>query len=589
VVIFEDLRYNIIDSGVIDMKTEDNHNRSVELLSDFFKIFIDKYKDTPNSKLKILYSKKSVFLGETSPFEGMNHLTYNIGQGEPDDSFDLIFATPSFTPLFNDQLINSLTNLKETGVSFVILPRWERTLARPMLREKLKEKNLYVNAVIQLPDRFLSPDAGIVSTLAVITRKNSEEALFAEFEDWHGNTFGQFEHLIDSIISNILVEWSDESLGFEEIEIDEHSESLGNDAYDLWHGVYANHEEFRGFIYWKLEDELNKVNSDYRKFSRLELGMMCSDISYVNAKEIVHDENPNCLFMPLKSNDNVFMADGPVEFEELHAKLIVKPHIIKPEYLCTYLNSQLGKMTIDSMKYWVKFSGPPTKNGLRTRDIQKLEVRLPEIEIQNKLSTRVSKINTIHKMVSKIKSDIELHPLTSKDIDKIDDILRSINDFTIEDRLKNIINLGEGKRIEFKESLSLDKKTKTKNKVLEHSCLKTIAAFLNSEGGDLLIGVSDKKEIIGLEEEIEKFHKTNDKFLLHLKNLIQRSIGEKFYAYVDYDLIKIENKYITHVNVKESDSEVFLDGDEFFVRSNPSTDRLEGQRMIDYVKRRFQS
>ena len=76
---------------------------------------------------------------------------------------------------------------------------------------------------------------------------------------------------------------------------------------------------------------------------------------------------------------------------------------------------------------------------------------------------------------------------------------------------------------------------------------------------------------------------------LHLKNLIQRSIGEKFYAYVDYDLIEIENKYITHVNVAKSDSEVFLDGNEFFVRSNPSTDKLEGKKMIDYVKRRFQS
>jgi hypothetical protein len=571
------------------MKTaEDNRKQSVELLSDFFKIFIDKYKNTSSSKLKILYSKKSSFLGKTSPFQGISHLTYELDHGNPDESFDLIFATPYYPngTLDFDPLIDTLSNLKETGVSFAILPRWERTLAK-YNREKLKEKNLYVNAVIQLPRGFFPPVQGMVSTLVVITKKNSKEALFAEFEDWHGNTFRQFEHIIDTIINYVLLEPPEYDWG-QEIETKEYLESL-DPAHSLFHGIFADLEAFRGFDYWRLENELSRINSDYRNFSRLELGMICSEITYVKTKEKIHDENPNSLFMPLMSNDNVFMEDGPIEFEEIHAKLIVKPHIIKPEYLCTYLNSKLGKITIDATKYSSKFRGPPTKNGLRLSDIKKLEVRLPEIEIQNKLSARVSKVNTIHKMVSKIKSDIELHPLTSKDIDKIDGILKSINDFTIEDKLKNIINLGEGKKIEFKESLSLDKKTKIKNKQLEHSCLKTIAAFLNSEGGDLLIGVSDEKEIIGLEDEIEKFHKTNDKFLLHLKNLIQRSIGEKFYAYVDYDLIEMENKYITHVNVAKSDSEVFLDGKEFFVRSNPSTDKLEGKKMIDYVKRRFQS
>ena len=44
---------------------------------------------------------------------------------------------------------------------------------------------------------------------------------------------------------------------------------------------------------------------------------------------------------------------------------------------------------------------------------------------------------------------------------------------------------------------------------METACLKTICGFLNSNGGTLLIGVSDKGEIIGLSEEIELFHKKN--------------------------------------------------------------------------------
>ena len=74
------------------------------------------------------------------------------------------------------------------------------------LWKKLKEKNLYVNAVIQLPRGFFPPVQGMISTLVVITKINSKEALFAEFEDWHGNAFRQFEHIIDTIINYVLLE-----------------------------------------------------------------------------------------------------------------------------------------------------------------------------------------------------------------------------------------------------------------------------------------------------------------------------------------------------------------------------------------------
>ena len=117
--------------------------------------------------------------------------------------------------------------------------------------------------------------------------------------------------------------------------------------------------------------------------------------------------------------------------------------------------------------------------------------------------------------------------------------------------------------------------------------MKTIVAFLNSDGGTLLIGVADNQKIVGVEDEIEKFHKDNDKFLLHLKNLIKRSIGQEFYTLIDTNLIKIESKLVAVVDVVPSDTEVYLDGKEFFVRSNPSTDKLEGRKLVEYIKRRF--
>ena len=95
--------------------------------------------------------------------------------------------------------------------------------------------------------------------------------------------------------------------------------------------------------------------------------------------------------------------------------------------------------------------------------------------------------------------------------------------------LKKISN-GESKNCEFKESLSLDVRQSQSNKsyqpkkesYIELAVLKTIAGFLNTDGGELFIGVSDDSKVLGIENELIKLHKSSkDKFQLHLKTLIK--------------------------------------------------------------------
>ena len=69
-------------------------------------------------------------------------------------------------------------------------------------------------------------------------------------------------------------------------------------------------------------------------------------------------------------------------------------------------------------------------------------------------------------------------------------------------------------------------KKQTKEHYIEDEALKTVVAFLNSDGGDLLIGVKDDGSITGTEKEMKKFYNaTPDKYLLHLNNLIKHKIG----------------------------------------------------------------
>ena len=57
---------------------------------------------------------------------------------------------------------------------------------------------------------------------------------------------------------------------------------------------------------------------------------------------------------------------------------------------------------------------------------------------------------------------------------------------------------------EFKETFEFNKHTNgNRDSRLVDSCIKTIGAFLNSDGGDLLVGVSDDRQVIGIDRDIK--------------------------------------------------------------------------------------
>jgi predicted HTH transcriptional regulator len=66
-----------------------------------------------------------------------------------------------------------------------------------------------------------------------------------------------------------------------------------------------------------------------------------------------------------------------------------------------------------------------------------------------------------------------------------------MNSSEIEERLLELLAEGEGPTVEFKSSFRYDFKASRVNKELTKAVVKTLAAFLNSRGGTLLIGIDD--------------------------------------------------------------------------------------------------
>ena len=93
-----------------------------------------------------------------------------------------------------------------------------------------------------------------------------------------------------------------------------------------------------------------------------------------------------------------------------------------------------------------------------------------------------------------------------------------------------LIKQGESKTLEFKSTLRWNFKEDRKDNRMTFAALKTIAAFLNTEGGDLLIGVADDRSVVGIERDRLD---NADKFMLHLVQLGRNALDDRAGTCVD--------------------------------------------------------
>lgn len=159
-----------------------------------------------------------------------------------------------------------------------------------------------------------------------------------------------------------------------------------------------------------------------------------------------------------------------------------------------------------------------------------------------------------------------------------------------EKQIAGIIKAGEGDMIEFKSTLRWDIRAGKTNPAIEHSCLKTISAFLNSSGGILLIGVRDDGSIEGIETDRLP---NEDKFLLHLWTLIRNCLGKDFSPYIQTRLEKTCEKTVCIVSCQPSSRPAFLRqsgfDEEMYIRVGPSSNALSISEALKYIEDHFQT
>ena len=147
----------------------------------------------------------------------------------------------------------------------------------------------------------------------------------------------------------------------------------------------------------------------------------------------------------------------------------------------------------------------------------------------------------------------------------------------------------EGDNAEFKSTFEWCIRQGKKDKGLQKSVLKTIAAFLNSSGGMLAIGVEDDKSIYGLDADYALLSKPDKRewFEQKLVTAITNSIGAEFTNCYTAAYEVHEGKDVMVVTVHERGPvPAYLDigqDSEFYVRTGRKTIALTARDMGKYI------
>ncbi len=157
---------------------------------------------------------------------------------------------------------------------------------------------------------------------------------------------------------------------------------------------------------------------------------------------------------------------------------------------------------------------------------------------------------------------------------------------------EELIKRGRSKTLEFRPSLRSSPREGRTDDDVTYAVLETIAAFLNTEGGDLLIGVAEDGAVVGVESD---GFESDDRFVLHLAQVVRNALGDRAGTCIDPRIQIVKGKAVCVVSCQRSPEPVFLkregtndapEGD-FFVRSGPSTVKLTPERARGYIRTRF--
>lgn len=533
-------------------------NKGQIQIGQFLRVFSETLGLKKTALLSLSSFEKSVDKGQMQFDETLTGLNK-----EYEKEFDMVFADLPFgmkpEPFIYDEnrkvnqnwnlLTKGLEKINPNGTLFAVIePRVYFSKPGKDFLVALETKGYFANLFLNAPEKLFQPQTAFNPVVIGFQSHKTDKLFIAEI----GNVNPE-------LIANNFREYK--------------SDNIQN-------GKWVDRNKFVTFQKAKIENEISGLQTQYKDYRHYRLSDVAISINLIREK---FNDLPNSVYIPKEGTSKVVSSINDVQIKHQYIfQIQLDPELVLSEYLALFYESDLGQLILSSLS---TDSFIPIIPSITKSSIEDSQLAIPPITEQKILILTNKKLEELQDTVNELKSELSLNPKSANTIlEKFDSIVSPLKKLSYEDEILSLIRKGENKKTEFKQTFSKNIHTSKKDKEIEKSSLKNIVGFLNAEGGTLLIGVADNGEITGVEDD---FFKSNDKYLLNFKNALNTKIGSEFYPLIDFDLFQVLDKHVLRVDCKPSQKACFYDGNEFYVRTNPATDKLEGRQLIEYVKRRF--
>lgn len=160
--------------------------------------------------------------------------------------------------------------------------------------------------------------------------------------------------------------------------------------------------------------------------------------------------------------------------------------------------------------------------------------------------------------------------------------------------LAELIATGESAKVEFKSTARVNLHTGSRDAAIELVIAKTIAGFLNAEGGTLVIGVDDTGMPLGLDRDLKLMKQPDhDRYELWLNDYLETTLGKPALTFVATRFESVDGIDVVGIDVSPAEAPVFLNEPgsqrtaDFYVRMGNSTRKLLTDEFATYRHSRW--
>jgi type I restriction enzyme, R subunit len=150
----------------------------------------------------------------------------------------------------------------------------------------------------------------------------------------------------------------------------------------------------------------------------------------------------------------------------------------------------------------------------------------------------------------------------------------------------------ETRTVEYKQTARWNVKERRKDRAVEQVIVKTVAGFLNGRGGTLLIGVTDDRRPVGLDDDYELVRPRNaDGYVGWLDTMLENALGHVGAHRVEIRIDVIKGCDICRIDVPASTRPIWVEASDgalvLYERRNNSTRAVPDNELDAFMIERF--